>query len=94
MPINELLIHAKEYVYNDLNAEELVMININTGKYVSLNETGKLIWQLTEEPVTFDTIVAEFLKIYQISEEACRKELEPFIENLLEKKIIVNADQR
>jgi DNA-directed RNA polymerase delta subunit len=92
MPINKLIVQSKDYAYSDLNDIELVMINVNTGKYVSLNETGKLLWQLTEQPVTFDNIVTEFLKRYQISEEDCRKDLEPFIEKLLDKKIIVNAD--
>ena len=65
------------------------MMNIETGSYVSLNGTGKSIWDLLDEAKTINQIVDELTSQYSITRELCEKDVLPFIEQLLEQKIII-----
>ena len=40
-----------DFVFNEVDGE-LVMMNLENGAYVSLNESGKSIWHILETPVT------------------------------------------
>ena len=71
----------------------LVAMDIETGKYYTLNTTGGRICELLDEPRTVaelcDTLTAEF----KITPEACRKEVIDFLTQLASRKIIVISSQ-
>lgn len=46
--------------------EELVVLEINTGVYYSLNESGIQIWEILSEPASLSEIISLFGEVYDI----------------------------
>ena len=65
-----------------------VMMSVNSGKYFGLDEIATKIWDLLEEPKDVNTICNELLNEYEIDEESCRKDVDNFLTQLLEEKLI------
>jgi len=78
---------SEDYVFNEVDGE-LVMMNIETGAYASLNETGKSIWNLLEEPKSLDEILPSLVEEYDIDETTAKNEVEPFLAKLVEQNIL------
>ncbi|MDP4291707.1 MAG: PqqD family peptide modification chaperone [Bacteroidota bacterium] len=69
-----------------------VMMHIEKGKYYGLNPVGKRIWELVEQPRSFEDIVAVLLSEFNVSEEQCREEVKAFLEKGI-KCDILNTDE-
>jgi hypothetical protein len=90
MEMDIVLTRSDEYLHHEVD-NEIVMMNINSGLYISLNETGKSIWLILEEPKSLDEIMENLAVEYNVTAEQLKKDTVPFIEKLVEKKIIVKA---
>lgn len=88
MELNTSIKRGEDYVFNEVDGE-LVMMNIETGSYASMNETGKSIWGLLEEPKSVEQVLQSLTEEYEISLEAAQKDVLPFLEQLLAQKIVV-----
>ena len=64
--------------------DSFVMVNIDTGKYVSLNPTASVVWNALEQPCTPDAIEAELRQRYAIDEAACRSSVARLLEEMRE----------
>lgn len=91
METNTLLSRSDNYLSNEIDGE-IVMMNIETGAYVSLNPTGKSIWDQLIEPKSIDLIIDALTKEYDVSKEICESDVKPFIQKLLDQKIIIRND--
>lgn len=80
---------SEDYVFNEVDGE-MVMMNVETGAYASLNETGKSIWNLLEEPKSLEEILPALLEEYDIDADGAKKDVELFLSKLVEQKILVN----
>lgn len=87
MELSTVLSRGEDYVFNEVDGE-LVMMNIETGSYASMNETGKSIWGLLEEPKTVELILNALIEEYEISLEAAQQDVLPFLTQLEEQSII------
>lgn len=87
MELSTVLSRGEDYVFNEVDGE-LVMMNIETGSYASMNETGKSIWELLEEPKTVEFVLKALTEEYDISLEAAQKDVMPFLTQLEEQSII------
>lgn len=52
--------------------DSFVMVNIDTGKYVSLNSTASAVWDALEAPRTQNEIEAHLRAHFDVDEGACR----------------------
>lgn len=86
-----VLARGNDYVFNEIDGE-VVMMNIETGAYASMNDTGKAIWNLLEQPVSIDAVIEALVREYNISAEQCAKDITPFIEKMIAQKIVVKVD--
>lgn len=68
--------------------EELLMMSIAQGRYYSLNEVGKRIWELLETPMGLDELVAKLTEEYDVPEAACREEVERFLAAMRERGML------
>jgi hypothetical protein len=62
---------------------ELVMMDIEAGKYFSLNPVATRIWELLENPRSLDELCLLLQKEYDVSEVRCRQETEACIKDLI-----------
>ena len=72
----------------DMNGSA-VMMDIMSGKYYNLGEVGGRIWELLEEPMTVNALVQKLTAEYDVSAEQCRADIEPFLNILLDRGLLV-----
>jgi hypothetical protein len=88
MDLNITLAKGENYLANEIDGE-VVMMNIETGLYVSLNNTGKVIWDLLDTPKSIQTIIDLLVNTYKITLEQCTTDVVPFIEQMMQQEILV-----
>ncbi|MGN0277187.1 MAG: lasso peptide biosynthesis PqqD family chaperone [Hominisplanchenecus sp.] len=65
-----------------------VMMDIETGKYYNLGETGGAVWELLEEPMSVGDLVDRLLQEYKVSRENCMEDVRSFLTALMERGLI------
>lgn len=85
---NQYVTQASGNVVSQMGAEK-VMFNTARGKYYNLGETGGVIWDLMAKPVQVKDIVSQLREHYDISESACRHQVEVFLEMMRKEDLIV-----
>lgn len=85
--INTVVSQRKDIDTTDLNGDK-VMMDLEYGKYFSLNSVGSRIWELIEEPVEINKVIDLLLEEYDISRDECEKNVLEFLDKLDNEKII------
>ncbi len=88
MEMDIVLAKGENYIANEIDGE-VVMMNIETGLYVSLNNTGKSIWNILDEPTSIENIIEYLINKYTITKEQCITDVIPFIEEMLKQEILI-----
>lgn len=65
-----------------------VMMDIETGKYYNLGETGGRIWELLESPMSLSALLDALTKEYSVTIEQCEKDTVPFLASLVERGLL------
>lgn len=66
-----------------------VLLNLQTKRYFSLNETGTRIWELVQQTADEETIVTTMLREYEVEESLARIEVRRILDELIEAQLIV-----
>lgn len=69
--------------------EELVILNMDNGKYYGLQDTSLEIWKLLEKYKDEDELLNEALNLYNEDKEIITKEVREFISNLNKEGLII-----
>lgn len=85
--INTVVSHRKDIDATDLNGD-IVMMDLEKGRYFSLNSVGSRIWELIEEPVQINKVVESLLEEYEITRNECEENVLEFLNKLEEAQII------
>lgn len=64
-------------------SDELVMMDINKGKYFSLNKVATRIWDLLEKPLDLKELCEILEKEYEVDEELCQKEVKEHLVEMI-----------
>ena len=68
-----------------------VLLNLQTKRYYSLNETGTRIWEMVQQTADEESIVATLLREYEVEEQMARAEIRRILDELIEAQLIVAA---
>lgn len=68
---------------------DAVMMDISSGKYFNLGQTGGRIWELLEQPVSVETLVRTLVGEYDVSYERCLEETLLFLQKLVDKGLAI-----
>jgi hypothetical protein len=68
-----------------------VLLNLQTKRYFSLNETGTRIWEMVQQTADEEAIVATLLSEYDVNETLARSEVRRILDELIEAQLIVPA---
>jgi Coenzyme PQQ synthesis protein D (PqqD) len=63
--------------------DEMVMMDLEQGKYFSLNPVATRIWELLENPHSADEICGTLMEEYEVEPDHCRSEVIQVLEELL-----------
>jgi len=62
--------------------EELVMMSVDSGVYIGLNDVGARVWDLIETPRDLAEICSTLADEFETTPEVCRPEVEAFLAQL------------
>lgn len=65
-----------------------VVLNVATGHYFRLQETGERIWNLLREPVRVATIVDMIVEEYEVERPRCERDLIKFLGEVRDRGLI------
>ena len=69
----------------------LVLLDLETLKYHSLNATASAVWEILAEPHTTQDIVQSLCSRYEVSPEHCRASVEDLLANLAKRQLVVEG---
>jgi len=73
--------------------DEMVMLDIDQGKYFSLNQTATTIWGLLEKPMDIDEICKWLVEEYDVDMEQCTSEANEYIAEMLKLGLITKENE-
>jgi hypothetical protein len=74
------------FIANKLG-EEMVMMNMDNGDFITLNNVGADIWELSKQPISVQDLVQKLLGIYNITPEQCTGETISFLQTSTEQSM-------
>jgi len=66
--------HSPDAVYETVG-EEAILINLNTGSYYSLNDTGTIFWELVDGQRTVSDCACRIAAEYEVEVEVVESDL-------------------
>ena len=88
---NQMLKRHPDMVFSHID-DEVVMMSIETGEYYGLNPVASIIWELLEKPNTFNQLIELLMNEFEIDESTCQKDVTLFLNQLIEKKLVIPVD--
>lgn len=78
---------VKSYIRNNSTIsgrlhDELIMMNVEKGRYFSLNPVATRIWDLLENPLSADELCTLLIEEYEVDVEQCMKEVKELLEEM------------
>jgi hypothetical protein len=68
--------------------EEIVLLDMASGKYYKIDEIGSTIWSLIKEPKTIDEIVDLILVDFDVDRATCVSDVSKFLEDIKSKDFL------
>lgn len=77
----------KDMTHSDLEGET-VILDLKSGVYYGLNETGTSIWNLIQRPQSVQEIISAILLKYKIEPERCERDVKSLLQELADNGLI------
>ena len=84
----EAIVHRSEALLSTSLGEDVVMMDVEQGAYYGLEAVAARIWTLTEQPISVGAVCARLASEYEVSPEQCRQEVQSFLGELIQRRII------
>lgn len=85
--LKTIIAHKKDLPSTNIDGE-IALMNIETGKYFTMNLVGSDIWNKTINPISVENLVSSMKNEYDIDIDTCRQQVLIFLEKLLCEGII------
>ena len=88
----------KKYSRNNITIssklnDEQIILDIEKGKYFSLNPVATHIWELLEEPMELDDLCSKLISDYEVDAEQCKADTNNYIKDLIRLGLILEYDK-
>jgi len=90
-PVRKLQLNADEVVWREVG-DELVVLELSSSTYLTLNGTAKNIWEGLADGATIETLVEGLVARYGISADRARTDVDSFIAELTARDLLVHGD--
>jgi hypothetical protein len=70
--------------------DELVMMDIEKGKYFSLNPVATRIWDLLEESKSLNELCGVLMEEYEVNSEQCSREVEEYLSEMVMMGLVIS----
>lgn len=68
--------------------DETVMMDLESGQYINLNNSGSVIWQYLEQPVKVKDLVQKLMQKYKVEEPQCTLDTLEYLERMLSENLV------
>lgn len=72
---------------------EAVVLNLDSGTYYGLNESGAVIWDLIQEPKRVSDICDILLAEYDVEPDRCEQEVIALLQSMVEAGLVEVQDE-
>ena len=72
--------------------DELVVLELSTTTYLTLNGTARLLWEKLTDASTFDGLVEMLVERFPITADQARSDAEAFLTTLVDRDVVVRYD--
>ncbi|WP_340112528.1 PqqD family protein [Maribellus mangrovi] len=83
----------KEAVSGNLH-NEMVMMDLDQGKYFSLNPVATRIWELLEDAKTLKELCNILQEEFDVEEQQCMKEVREHLEEMIRLKLVFAKEEK
>jgi len=84
---------SKGQVSTDLQGE-IVLLNVQSGKYYNLNPIGSFIWERIEQPTPLSAIIEAILSAYKVDRERCETDTRELLQKLVRAGLVEITPQK
>ncbi|HZM56677.1 MAG TPA: PqqD family protein [Acidimicrobiales bacterium] len=85
----KLQLKVDDVVWREVG-DELVVLELSTSTYLTLNGTAKYLWESLADGATLDRLIEMLVERYQISNHQARSDTESFLSALADRELIVH----
>lgn len=71
--------------------DEMVMMDLDKGKYFSLNQVATRIWELLENPSGIDQLCVVLSAEYEVDPDQCRRETEEVLGEMVRLGLVLRS---
>ena len=93
MDASTTFVAAGELLSGEFDAET-VILDLRSGVYYGLENTGARIWQLLKRPTSLGALCNALVREYDVEPRRCERDLRALLRELLERGLIRVADDR
>jgi hypothetical protein len=68
---------------------EVIMLNIRTGEYYSLNSTASAIWNHLASPCIYEDLINTLTYQYEVDYDTCRMDIDLFLNEMIKSELII-----
>jgi hypothetical protein len=87
---DSVFVRNADLPHTDLE-DAVVFLDVDSGDYLRLSGTARAIWGQLETPCSFERLVSRLAQEYCVEAQVCRRDTEPFLEELVRAKIVVQV---
>lgn len=70
---------------------EIVMMDINRGKYYCFNEVGSRVWALIEKEISVEKLISTLLNEFEVDKKVCEDTVLNFLNGICKEELITVA---
>jgi hypothetical protein len=83
----------KKYIRNNETIsgrlhDELVIMDIDKGKYFSMNPVATYIWDLLEAPIGLENLCLKLMEDYEVAADQCQTDTQVYLDDMLKLGLI------
>jgi hypothetical protein len=85
----KLQLKVDDVVWREVG-DDLVVLELSTSTYLTLNGTARYLWERLADATTLDGLIEMLVERYQISADQARSDTESFLSALADRELIVH----
>lgn len=87
LTLDNMIAKEGEHIVSNMDGE-LVMLNVEKGKYYNLGDIGGVIWDYLQSPIRVEHLIHKMCDEYDVTFQQCEQDILNFLNDLLIEDII------
>ena len=90
----DVVVQRREFgILSRDDGEELVLLDLHSSRYLTLNRTGGVLWKAIERPQTVRDLVALLVSVFAVTESTAEAAIETFLDALADRGLLEPLDK-